>query len=132
MLFEGGNTFHLMYWIHKSGLKGLLPELLKTRVYVGISAGTIVMTPSLVLSGSEKEPLKEIGEEIFEEGLGFVDFLVEPHINNPHFPSYTFASVEKQSKKISHTIYALDDDSAIKVDGSDIQVVSEGKWKKFN
>ena len=132
ILNEGGNTFHLNYWMRESGLKDLLPELLKTRVYIGISAGTIVMTPSLILSGSEKEALKEIGEEIYEEGLGMVNFFVEPHLNNSYFPQLTFDYVEEQSKKISQTIYALDDNSAIKVDGENIEVVSEGEWKKFN
>lgn len=132
LLFEGGNTYHLMYWIHKSGLKNLLPKYLETKVYVGISAGTIVTTPSLILSSSEKEPLKQIGETIYDEGLGLVDFLVEPHINNSYFPERTFDYVESKSKKIPHEIYALDDNSAIKVDGADIQVVSEGKWKKYN
>lgn len=132
LLFEGGNTCHLMYWINKSGLKDLLPELLKTRVYVGISAGTIVATPSLILSSAEKEPLKEIGETIYDEGLGFVDFLIEPHINNKHFPELTFDYVEKQSKRISQQIYALDDNSAIKVVDGKISIISEGEWKKFN
>lgn len=132
LLFEGGNTYHLMYWINKSGLKDILPELLKTRVYVGISAGSIVATPSLILSSAEKEPLKEIGETIYDEGLGLVDFLIEPHINNKYFPELTFEYVKKQSRKIPQQIYALDDNSAIKVVNNKISVISEGKWKKFN
>lgn len=132
LLFEGGNTYHLMYWINKSGLKDLLPELLRTRVYVGISAGTIVATPSLILSSAEKEPLKEIGETIHDEGLGLVDFLVEPHINNKYFPELTFEYAKEQSKKISFQVYALDDNSAIKVTNNKISIISEGEWKKFN
>ena len=34
-IFEGGNTYHLMEWINKSGLVKLLPDLLKTKIYVG-------------------------------------------------------------------------------------------------
>lgn len=132
LLFEGGNTYHLMYWINKSRLRDFLPELLESRVYVGISAGSIVATPSLILSSAEKEPLKEIGETIYEEGLGFVDFLIEPHINNKYFPELTFEHVKKQSRKISQPIYALDDNCAIKVVDKRVTIVSEGKWKKFN
>ena len=132
LLFEGGNTFHLNYWVHHSGLSKLLPELLKTRVYVGISAGTIIMTPSLILSSSEKEPLREIGEEVIEKGLAFVDFLVEPHMNNSHFPENTFVQLEKRSRDIPHTIYALDDNSAVKVNNEKVEVISEGEWKKFD
>jgi len=41
LVFGGGNTFHLMYWLRKSGLEDLLPKLLRTKVYVGISADLI-------------------------------------------------------------------------------------------
>ncbi|MCR4264268.1 MAG: Type 1 glutamine amidotransferase-like domain-containing protein [Candidatus Roizmanbacteria bacterium] len=132
LLFEGGNTFHLNYWVHHSGLDKILPGLLKTRVYVGISAGTIIMTPSLILSSSEKEPLREIGEEVIEKGLGLVDFLIEPHVNNSYFPENTFDNLEKQAEKLPYRVYALDDRSAVKVVDGNVEVISEGKWKKFN
>jgi len=44
LIFGGGNTYHLMYWLEKSGLKKLLPKLLESKVYVGISAGSMVTT----------------------------------------------------------------------------------------
>lgn len=131
LFFEGGNTFHLMYWIKKIGLGELLPELLTTRVYVGVSAGSIVATPSLVLSSSEKSAVEEIGETASVKGTGLVDFLIEPHINNAYFPELTFDYIEKESKKVEYPIFALDDNSAIKVIDGDIKVVSEGEWKKF-
>ncbi|MBI3486237.1 Type 1 glutamine amidotransferase-like domain-containing protein [Candidatus Daviesbacteria bacterium] len=132
LLFSGGNTYHLMYWINKSGLKDILKKLLKTRVYIGISAGSIITTPSLKLSSVEKEPLKEIGETIYDDGLGLVNFLVEPHINSPYFPELTFDYVEQEAEKVSSPIYALDDNCAIKVDGKNVSVISEGIWKRFN
>lgn len=132
LFVEGGNTFHLNYWVNKSGFKDVLPELLKSKVYVGVSAGTIVVTPSLVLSLAEKQPLLDINETIYDEGLKLVDFLVEPHLYNSYFPKLTFEYVEKQVKNIPFSVYALDDNSAIKVDDDKIDVVSEGKWKKFN
>jgi len=128
----GGNTYHLMYWVRKSGLDTMLPGLLQTRVYVGISAGTVIATPSLVNSSAEKALLKELDETVYDEGLGFVDFMVEPHINNDYFPELTFDYVAEQSKKWSHPVYALDDSSAVKVDGDKVDVVTEGTWKKYN
>lgn len=50
--FEGGNTCHLIYWIKKSGLINLLPEFLKTRVWVGVSAGSMVVTKYISLKDS--------------------------------------------------------------------------------
>lgn len=135
IMVEGGNTYHLMYWIRKSGFEKLLPELLKTRVYIGISAGSagsVVMAPSLALSSSEKEIVETVGEKIEDKGLGFVNFLVEPHLNSLSFPELTFNYVEKQSKNIKLPIYALDDNSAVEVIDNKITVISEGNWKKFN
>lgn len=128
----GGNTYHLMYWINKSGLKDLLSKLLESRIYIGISAGSIVTIPSLILSSAEKEILEKIGEEIFDRGLGFVDFLIEPHINSKYFPELTFDYAKKQAEKLNKTVYALDDQTAIKVDNGKIEIISEGEWKKFN
>ncbi|MFH1601531.1 MAG: Type 1 glutamine amidotransferase-like domain-containing protein [Candidatus Shapirobacteria bacterium] len=132
LLFEGGNTYHLMYWVKQSGLIILLPELLKERVYIGISAGSIIATPSMVFCKEEKEAILDIGEDIGDEGLGLVNFLVEPHINNKHFPELTFDYVKMNSAKIDCPIYALDDNSAVEVINGQIRVVSEGNWKKFS
>src|SRR3972149_9243870 len=38
LVFGGGDTYYLLSWIKKSGLEKILPELLKTKAYVGISA----------------------------------------------------------------------------------------------
>ncbi len=132
LFVEGGNTYHLMYWFNESGLSEILPELLKTKVYIGVSAGTLITTPSLINAGSEKQPVQEIGETIYDQGLVLVNFMIEPHINNSWFPELTFEFLESESKKYPHPIYGLDDNSAIKIDGDKIEVISEGVWKKFN
>jgi len=128
---EGGNTYHLMYWLNQSGLSELFPELLKTKIYVGVSAGTMVVTPSILNSTAERPMVKEIGEIVYDDGLGFVNFMITPHINNSWFPKTTFQNLELESKKYPHPIYALDDNSAIKVDGDKIEIISEGVWKLF-
>ena len=44
LLVWGGHVMYLCYWMRQSGLADLLPSLSRT-VYVGVSAGSIVMTP---------------------------------------------------------------------------------------
>jgi dipeptidase E len=132
LFVEGGNTYHLMYWFNKSGLSEILPELLKTRIYIGVSAGTIIATPSLINAEFEKQPAQDINEIIYDQGLSLVDFMIEPHINSNYFLDSTFENLEKRSKDYSYPIYGLDDNSAIKIDGDKIEVISEGVWKKFN
>ena len=36
LLFGGGNSFYLIYWIRTSGLDKLLPKFLKNKIYIGI------------------------------------------------------------------------------------------------
>lgn len=133
LLFGGGNTSHLRYWIKESGLEQILPALLETRVYVGISAGSIVTTKSIALANkAKKEFAKEIGEYVGEEGLGYVNFHIRPHLNSPKFPSARIPNIEKMAEEIKEPIYAIDDDTAIKVVDNEVTVVSEGQWKRFN
>ena len=133
LLFGGGNVFHLMYWLDKSGLAKLLPELLKKRVYVGISAGSMVCGKRILLSQSKKlyyDDLKDKYKD--EQGLGFVDFQIRPHLNNQYFPKVKVEYLKKLAKEIPEPIYVLDDESAIKVVGDKIEIISEGKHAEFN
>ena len=132
-LFGGGNTFHLMHWLVKSGLQKLLPEMLKTRIYVGISAGSMVACKSLDLSNSKKLYYEEGTDDYDKDaGLGLVDILIRPHLNSPYFPEVNLENMEKLAKEFPSTFYALDDNTAIKVVDGGVSVVSEGEWKKFN
>ena len=132
LLFEGGNEFHLMDWIKKSGLKELLPEMLKTKVFVGISAGSIVTGKSLGMSMSERLYSEKVEPYTDDEGLGYADFLVRPHLNSPHFPGMTLAVLDEVAKEQPETFYAIDDQTAIKVVDQKVEVISEGVWKKYH
>ena len=133
LVFGGGNTFHLMQHIRESGLAELLPELLKTRVYVGISAGSMVTAPTLLPPATQLFYYPdEVGEYHEENGLELVDFYVRPHLNSKWFPKVNSPNLEKLSKETPNTFYAIDDDTAIKVVDSRISLISEGTWKKFN
>ncbi len=128
---EGGNTCHLIYWIRKSGLIDLLAELLKTRVWVGVSAGSMVVTKEISLNDSlmlyrENDDMKN------NFGLGYLDFHIRPHLNDEYFPQVTLENIQKIAEKTKQIIYALDDNSAIQVINGGISVISEGVWKKFN
>jgi len=132
LMFGGGNSFHLMYWLKKSGLSKILKELLKTRIYVGISAGSMITGKSLTLSQAERLYYEDVGQYKDEAGLGIVDFLIRPHLNSPHFPNVREAVLKEQAKEISYPIYALDDESAVLVDNGKEKVVSEGQYLVFN
>ena len=126
----GGNTFHLMYWFEKSGLKELLPELIKTRVYAGISAGSCITGPTIY--NSVQNLFGEKYELKIKKGLNLVNLQIIPHLNSPYFTKIREENLEVASKDLTEPVYAIDDDSAVIVDGDKIEIVSEGKWKKFN
>ncbi len=131
LIFEGGNTFHLINWVRKSGLEKILSKLLKTRVYVGISAGSILVNPRIKLVPEERlESFEPKGS--VQEGLGLVSFGIRPHVNRRSFPDMRFSKLKQLAKKTVMPFYAIDDDTAISVDGKKIRVISEGKWKLFN
>lgn len=127
LVFGGGNVNYLLNWIKKSGLQEALPKLLETKVYIGISAGSRVVGRGFLLSHVVAEAFNKA-----DKGLEIVDFSIVPHINSKHFPERTFKRVKEESKKISYPIYAIDDNTAVKVVDNKISVVSEGEWKKFN
>ena len=128
LFFSGGNTFHLMYWLKKSGLADILPRLLKTRVYMGISAGSMVTTKNLALSQSRKLYYEKLSGRHSEEGLGFFNFHFRPHLNSSSFPKVRRKFLEKTARKFKDPIYALDDQSALKIQNDKIEVVSEGRY----
>jgi len=126
----GGNTFHLMHWVKKSRLEQLLPDLLKTRVYAGISAGSCIAGPTIYNSVQnlfgEKYNLK------IKKGLGLVDFQLIPHLNSKYFPKIRENYLKEASKELTEPVYAIDDNSAVVFNDGQVSVVTDGHWVKFN
>jgi dipeptidase E len=125
LLVNGGDPMYLCHWMRESGLGDLLPSLSET-VYVGLSAGSMVMTP-------------RIGEDFVgwqqpsggDETLGLVDFSIFPHLENPDLPYNTMSHAERWAASMPVPAYAIDDETAIKVTDGTAEVVSEGHWKLF-
>ena len=133
LFFSGGNALHLMNSIKKSGLKELLSELLRTKVYASNSAGGTIAGPDLSLSNPKyKAPYKEIFNYDENDGLNLVDFYVQSHLNSPLYPERVEEHLKVLAKNFSKTIYAIDRNSALKVVNGKVEVISEGKYLKFN
>lgn len=132
LYFEWWNTFHLMYWIKKTWLDKILPELLKTRIYIWASAWGMITCKNLDLSTSKKLYYKESILWKNDESLKYFDFLVRPHLNSKDFTEVNLENMEKISKKYSDTFYVIDDQTAIKIDNNKVEIISEWIWKKFN
>jgi len=123
LLVSGGDVLYLAYWMRESGLTDLLPSLEKT-VWVGLSAGSMVMTP-------------EVGEDFIQwrpktgdiSPLGLVDFSIFPHVAPEGMPGNTLAEAESWIQGISGPGYVIDGQTAIAVVDGVVEVVSEGTWQ---
>jgi len=126
LLVNGGDAMYLCHWMRQSGLADLLPSLPET-VWVGLSAGSMVMTP-------------RIGEDFVQwkppnggdNTLGIVDFSIFPHVDNKDLPHNTMAAAERWAADLAAPAYAIDDETAIMVTNGTVEVVSEGHWKQFS
>lgn len=142
LIVGGGNKFYLSYWMEKSGLFGILPHLIKQgQVYVGASAGSMIVTPGLNFNQDYFQKTGVYHDDEFDEvmpsstgsakTLGLVDFVIRPHLNANYFPQATLENVKKWAKKVDHPLYVLDDQSALKVIDGKVEVVSLGEWELF-
>jgi dipeptidase E len=126
LYLTGGNTFYLLDQIRQQKFDEYLKAALKSKVYVGGSASSITMTPSIAVAaippGDPNLPgLTDL------TGLAYTDFEIEPHCNEARF-----ATVEAYAKEDGKEIYAIDDQTAIQVVDEEVTVISEGKWKLYS
>jgi dipeptidase E len=125
LLVDGGDALYLCHWMQKSGLADLMPSLPET-VWVGVSAGSMVMTP-------------RIGDDFVnwrpptggDSTLGVVDFSIFPHLGHELMPDNTLAEAKRWAADIGGPAYAIDDQTAIQVTDGTVEVVSEGHWQRF-
>jgi dipeptidase E len=148
LLVWGGDPLFLSYWMNASGLPDLLSSLQRPLVYVGVSAGSMVAAPTF--GESYRKPYQGTGSRLTLEdmtfptsdgevtmnfitakGAGFTNFALIPHANHKDRPDASFAGASKWAAKLPVPVYAIDDETAIKVIGDSVEVVSEGQWKQF-
>ena len=122
LLVDGGDATYLCHWIRESGLADLLPSLAAT-VWVGVSAGSMAMTPRI---GADFVQWRSAEDD---RTLGLVNFSIFPHLDV--FPANTLTEAERWATEIGGPAYAIDDQTAIKVADGTVEVVSEGYWKLF-
>jgi dipeptidase E len=147
LLAWGGDPLYLSYWMRKSGLAELLPSLRKC-VYVGVSAGSMAMAGTFAEAytippgganaavTSEEIVFTTPGGQITRtyvtaQGAGLVDFALIPHLDNENHPDASLINAEKWAARLPVPVYAIDDQSAVKVSDGTVEVVSEGHWKLF-
>jgi len=126
LLVSGGDALFLSHWMRESGLNDLLTEL-KDTVWVGMSGGSMVMSPRI---GMEFVGWKQPSGD--DRALGLVDFAIFPHLDNESLPDNTMAAARNWAAGLDCVAYAIDDETAICVVDGVVDVVSEGHWHRFD
>jgi dipeptidase E len=122
LLVDGGDATYLAHWMRESGIADLLPSLPDT-VWVGVSAGSMVMTPRIGSSFVEWPSAPD------DRTLGVVEFSIFPHLDA--FPANTPAHAQRWAADLGIPAYAIDEQTAITVVDGVVEVVSEGQWTAF-
>ena len=148
LLVWGGDVLYLRRWMRESGLADLFGSLRRELVYVGVSAGSMVTASCIgeTYTGSQPPTGDDIKSEVVlvdtpegelsvsftvAPGIGLVDFALLPHVDHERFPENSMANAEVWASKLPVPLYALDDQTAIKVVDGTAEIVSEGHWKLF-
>lgn len=127
LFFGGGNEQYLARMMREHGLRDLLPQLLKTRLYVGVSAGSMVTGKFLTSDMLKIVYPNESFTDDLEAGLGYVDFHFLPHLESEHFTQMKEGNVRMIQPQLTAPLYALDDQTALVVEDGTVTVVGKGK-----
>ena len=130
---EGGSHYHLARSLTGNGLAEGFLEALESRVYVGVSAGSMVFSRNLTEHSAEvigdAADLHALGATTLEPPLGLFDWYLKPHLYSPDFPGRGDAWADRIVARADFPMYFIDDESAVRVRDDKVDVVSEGRWR---
>lgn len=120
---NGGNTFYLLDWARKSGFDKVIKDLVSQgKVYIGTSAGSLLVGPDISVSGWKSSWDRNIvGLKDFR-GLSLVPFVV-----SPHFTESDRQVLENNMKDVNYPIIALTDKQAVMVFEDKQELIGEGE-----
>lgn len=124
---SGGNTFHLLDQARKTGFDKWLGQNRENIVYVGVSAGSIVVTPSIGIAPVDNGDENVAGITDLA-GFHFVDFEVSPH--TPEMVSVKANAAYAATTK--NKLYAYNDASALCVVDGKLEVIHDGQYWEYN
>lgn len=119
---SGGNTFAFLDTLRKRNIKPLLERHLHNGgLIIGVSAGSIVMTPAITTASVGDGDVNAIGMTDLT-GLGFVDFSFLPHFYNTERGR---ALAKEYSVASSATLYACSDNDGVFVHAEAVEPLGD-------
>lgn len=116
----GGDSDYLMSVYNKTGFDEILQSLEDDKVYVGSSAGSMVVGKRMS-SVAYQEIYGEENNYGISQYLNAVDFCFIAHLNNPAFNARTPQLMKKSAQYFDGDTYCLEDTQAIAVDGDHVR-----------
>lgn len=126
----GGNTEYLKTVFDKTGFSAILPELLKTKVWCGSSAGSMILG-KMISSGWQSKLYGDFDDYGVKDYLDLFDFSVLPHLTGGDLASDQKDKIVFDiSRDTDWDIYALSDWSAVLIEGGDVRIIGKS-WSKL-
>ncbi|WP_405721173.1 peptidase E [Streptomyces sp. NBC_01537] len=130
---SGGNHYHLARSITGNDLAGDFLEALESRVYVGLSAGSMIFSRNLTEHSADvigdAADLRVLGATTVEPPFGLFDWYLKPHLYSPDFPERDDAWADRIAARADFPVYFIDDETAVRVSDDKVEVISEGRWR---
>lgn len=115
----GGNTYYLMEQMQKCSFKPTICSHLENGgFYIGSSAGTVVVCPTIDFIGDMDD--STVASLTDFSGLGLIDFNIMPHMDHPKYSVKARNAIEKD--KSEALFLGLRDDQAVFIEDNSMQV----------
>lgn len=124
ILVNGGDPLFLYYFLKQSKLMSHVLE--KDILYVGMSAGSMILTPDIGIDF--------IGWNLYNlpsTTLGVVGFSMFPHLNHPELPNNNLENAKKWAEKLNNACYAIDEQTAFLITETRFEIITEGTYYKL-
>ena len=118
---EGGNTFYLLKAIRETGFADILKELLNEgKVYIGTSAGSYVMCPTIEVSNWNPD-----GKDRFEV-TDFTALNYVPFVLKVHYTDEMKGLVSEKVKTLKYPIRILKDGQGMFCEDGNCRFIGDG------
>lgn len=133
----GGSNHWLAHAWHATGLAPLLAELVEEKVYVGLSAGSMIFSrlqAATVDALDDHEEVAMLQLESVAPAVPLFDWFPLCHLGAPFLPQQTPEWGARGAARLGAPVWFLDDESALLVrdPAAEPEVVSTGRWLRFD
>ncbi len=132
IIVGGGNTFHLVHMMHKTGvMDAIRKKVSEGTPYIGWSAGSNVACPSLKTTNDM--PIIEPGSF---ETLNLVSFQINPHYTDAIIPNHNGESREDRIREFlvanpEMIVVGLKEGTMLRIEGDNIKYIGSKTIKVF-